>query len=89
MKYYLFLDECGDQNLSHFDASFPVFTLCGIIMRQSDYELMEHRIIEMKRKYWKDKKSFFIHATFGSAKRDSKFCLTLILKNLFTGILIP
>lgn len=33
-KYYLFLDECGDQNLTSFDPLFPVFTLCGVIMSQ-------------------------------------------------------
>ena len=56
MKYYLFLDECGDQNLANFDPLFPVFTLCGIIMNESDYETTKCKIIEMKRKYWKDKK---------------------------------
>lgn len=24
-NYYLFLDECGDQNLANFDPSFPIF----------------------------------------------------------------
>ncbi|MCL1934745.1 MAG: DUF3800 domain-containing protein [Candidatus Azobacteroides sp.] len=56
MKYYLFLDECGDQNLANFDPSFPVFTLCGIIMSESDYETTGRKIIEMKQKYWNDKK---------------------------------
>ena len=33
-KYYLFLDECGDQNIANFDPSFPIFTLCGIIVSE-------------------------------------------------------
>lgn len=33
-KYYLFIDECGDQNLSNFDTNFPIFTLCGIIVSE-------------------------------------------------------
>jgi len=56
MRYYLFIDECGDQNLANFDPSFPVFTLCGIIISENDYETLSCRIFEMKRKYWKDKK---------------------------------
>ena len=31
-KYFLFADECGDSNLSVYEKSFPVFTLCGIIV---------------------------------------------------------
>ena len=56
MKYYLFLDECGDQNLANFDPTFPIFTLCGIIISESDYETMGHKVIDMKQKYWKNKK---------------------------------
>jgi len=56
MRYYLFLDECGDQNLANFDPLFSVFTLCGIITSENDYETMGHRVIEMKQKYWKNKK---------------------------------
>lgn len=31
-KYFLFADEYGDSNLSVYEKSFPVFTLCGIIV---------------------------------------------------------
>ncbi len=31
-KYYLYIDECGDQNLEHYDPNFPIFTLCGILV---------------------------------------------------------
>jgi len=56
MKYYLFLDECGDQNIANFDPSFPIFTLCGIIISENDYSIMERDVNEMKRKYWLNKK---------------------------------
>ena len=35
-KYYLFIDECGDHNLAKYDPGFPVFTLCGILVSQSN-----------------------------------------------------
>ena len=41
---------------SNFDPSFPVFTLCGILTSEDDYNTMGVKVIEMKRKYWKDKK---------------------------------
>ena len=55
-KYYLFLDECGDQNLANFDPSFPVFTLCGILISDDNYNEICSKIIEMKQSYWSNKK---------------------------------
>ncbi|MDR2937987.1 MAG: DUF3800 domain-containing protein [Prevotellaceae bacterium] len=56
MKYYLFIDECGDQNLSNFDAAFPIFTLCGILISEQDYHAMGQMVVSMKKKYWGEKK---------------------------------
>jgi hypothetical protein len=56
MRYYLYLDECGDHNLANFDPSFPIFTLCGILISEEDDRGMNARIAEMKRKYWDGKK---------------------------------
>jgi hypothetical protein len=56
MKYYLYLDECGDHNLANFDPSFPIFTLCGILISEEDNRLLNARIFEMKRTYWGEKK---------------------------------
>lgn len=33
-RYYLFIDECGDHNLDNYDPTFPIFTLCGILVSQ-------------------------------------------------------
>jgi len=54
MKYYLFLDECGDQNLANFEPTFPIFTLCGIIISEKEYKLLENNVLELKQKYWKN-----------------------------------
>ncbi|MDR0824208.1 MAG: DUF3800 domain-containing protein [Prevotella sp.] len=56
MKYFLFIDECGDQNLANFDTAFPIFTLCGVLISEKDYLTMGSEIVEMKQKYWNDKK---------------------------------
>jgi hypothetical protein len=55
-KYYLFLDECGDQNLTSFDPSFPIFTLCGIIVSQEQLDIITEKINTLKKEFWGDKK---------------------------------
>lgn len=56
MKYYLFLDECGDPSLSTFNPSFPIFTLCGVLMSEEGLEKIEEKIRSIKREFWGDKK---------------------------------
>ena len=55
-SYYLFLDECGDQNLTSFDPLFPVFTLCGVIMSQQQLDEVSDKINKLKHEFWGDKK---------------------------------
>ena len=55
-KYFLFLDECGDQNLSSFDPSFPIFTLCGVIMSQEQLEIITDKVNTLKREFWGERK---------------------------------
>ena len=58
-KYYLFLDECGDQNLSSFDPSFPIFTLCGVIMSQEQLKIITDKVNALKREFWGERKIIF------------------------------
>lgn len=51
-RYFLFADECGDQNLSKYDPNFPVFTLCGIIVNREQIRDMELEIKNLKRQIW-------------------------------------
>lgn len=55
-KYYLFLDECGDQNLANFDPSFPIFTLCGIVLSEEQLQILSLQINDLKKDFWGDKK---------------------------------
>ena len=83
MKYYLFLDECGDQNLANFDPSFPVFTLCGILISEQDYNTMGAKIIEMKRKYWKDKKVILHSRDIRKCEKGFEILFDLEVKKSF------
>lgn len=53
-KYFLFADECGDHCLSKYDANFPVFTLCGIIVSREQVRNLEKELKELKMKIWND-----------------------------------
>lgn len=47
-KYYLFIDECGDHNLTKFDPGFPVFTLCGILVSRQNLKSLNKAFEELK-----------------------------------------
>ena len=53
MRYYLFLDESGDQNLANFNPIFPIFTLCGIVISEKNYKILESKVWALKQKFWK------------------------------------
>lgn len=40
-KYYLYIDVYGDQNLENFNPSFPIFTLCGILVSRENKRKLE------------------------------------------------
>lgn len=47
-KYYLFIDECGDHNLTKFDPGFPVFTLCGILVSRQNLNALNKAFEDLK-----------------------------------------
>ena len=59
-NYVLYLDECGDQNLSSFDPQFPIFTLCGVVVSEEQDELLADRINSLKIDIWKNEEEFII-----------------------------
>ena len=50
--YYLYIDECGDQNLETFSPTFPIFTLCGILVRADKVALLEEQVKNIKQEFW-------------------------------------
>lgn len=51
-KYYMYVDECGDQNLSNFEDTFPIFSLCGVIVLEEQRIALEQKINAMKEHFW-------------------------------------
>lgn len=52
--YTLFIDECGDPNLENYDRTFPMFTLCGILVPSDKLKWLENEIKDLKRELWQD-----------------------------------
>lgn len=46
--YYLFIDECGDHNLTKFDPGFPAFTLCGILVSRQNLSALNKAFEKLK-----------------------------------------
>jgi hypothetical protein len=51
-KYYLYIDECGDQNLENFNPEFPIFTLCGVLVSRENRKMLENAFNILKRDFW-------------------------------------
>jgi hypothetical protein len=50
MDYSFFLDETGDHGLSFIDKKFPLFLLCGCIIKNDALKEIEERINSFKKK---------------------------------------
>ena len=76
-KYYLFIDECGDQCLSNFDPNFPVFTLCGIIVSEDKMHRLNSQIEELKKDFWGEKKIILHSRDIRNVIKVFRYYLTL------------
>lgn len=56
MKYFFYLDETGDHGLDFIDKNFPLFLLCGCLIREDHLQMLEKEVQEFKLKYFKTDK---------------------------------
>lgn len=82
-KYYMFVDECGDQNLTALDENFPIFTLCGVLMSYDQLQLMERKISIFKKKYWGDKTVILHSRDIRKCDKEFKILFDLEIKKQF------
>lgn len=61
MKYYFFLDETGDHGLNYVDKNFPIFLLCGCLLREDHLRELEGKVNAFKQKYFKTE-SVILHS---------------------------
>lgn len=53
-QFYLYIDECGDHQLEKFNPSFPIFTLCGILVPGYKLEALENSVKKLKIEFFED-----------------------------------
>ena len=82
-KTYLFIDESGDHGLSSIDPDFPVFVLCGIIISEENYQLINNRIIELKSKFWNQQKVILHSRDIRKCEKEFQILFDLEIKKQF------
>lgn len=68
--YTLFIDECGDPNLEKYDKTFPLFTLCGILVSSEKQKWLENKINGLKRELWQSESIIFHSREIRNHSRD-------------------
>lgn len=76
-EYICFLDESGDQSLTSIDKDFPVFVLCLVVIKRSDYvETVIPQITALKLKHWNHEGINFHSSDIRKEKGDFAFLQT-------------
>ncbi|MEW5843156.1 MAG: DUF3800 domain-containing protein [Bacteroidota bacterium] len=83
MTFYLFLDESGDHGLGNIDLQFPVFVLCGVLISESSYKIIENNLNEIKRNFWGDKKVIIHSSDIRKCEKEFQILFDLELKKNF------
>ena len=87
MNYYLFIDESGDQNLANFNPDFPVFTLCGAVMNEDTYMLLDKNIRELKNEFWEGKRIVFHSRDIRKCEKGFEKLFDLEIKKRFYDVI--
>jgi hypothetical protein len=83
MKYYLFLDECGDHSLKKPFQSFPIFLLCGVLTSIENYQIIRKAINDLKLEIWGNKNVIFHSRDIRKCEKEFRILVDLVLKNEF------
>lgn len=82
-KYYLYIDECGDQNLSNFEPTFPIFTLCGVLLREDKDVLIREQVNSMKNEFWGNKEVILHSRDIRKCQKGFEILFDLNVKRQF------
>lgn len=83
MKYYLYIDECGDNNLKNFDEQFPIFTLCGVVVREDKREWLEQEVHALKEEFWGNQYTILHSRDIRKCQRGFEILFDLEVKKHF------
>lgn len=83
VKYYMFVDECGDSLLERVNEDFPVFTLCGVIMSKPQLEALETKVANLKTRFWGNKEIILHSRDIRKHQRGFEILLDPVVKHDF------
>src|SRR5665647_1415270 len=82
-KTYLFIDESGDHGLTKIDTDFPVFILCGVLIKEKDYETVKQAMNILKRSIWDNKEVIFHSRDIRKCEKEFQKLFDLEIKKYF------
>lgn len=83
MKYCFFIDESGDHGLTKIDTDFPVFLLCGVLIKKEDYEIVRQAINILKHSIWGNKEVIFHSRDIRKCEKEFQKLFDLGIKKYF------
>jgi hypothetical protein len=83
MNYSFFIDESGDHGLTRINTDFPVFLLCGVLIKTEEYEIVKQAINALKRSIWGNKEVIFHSRDIRKCEREFQKLFDLELKAYF------
>lgn len=83
MNYIFFIDESGDHGLTKVDTDFPVFLLCGVLLKEEDYETIRLAINTLKHSIWGNKEVVFHSRDIRKCEKEFQKLFDLELKAKF------
>lgn len=83
MNYIFFIDESGDHGLTKVHTDFPVFLLCGVLIREEDYEAIRQSFNTIKNSIWGNKDVIFHSRDIRKCEKEFQKFFDLELKAKF------
>lgn len=81
--YNFFIDESGDHGLTKIDTDFPVFLLCGVLIKEKDYETVRQSINTLKHSIWGNKEVIFHSRDIRKCEKEFQKLFHLEIKKYF------
>ena len=82
-NYHLYIDECGDQNLENFSPTFPIFTLCGILIRDDIVPQIEAQVKALKKDFWGERQIILHSRDIRKCQNGFEILFNLDIKQRF------
>ncbi len=77
------MDESGDHGLRNIDPGFPVFVLCGVLISEESYNMLDKQFNKLKKEIWGERKVIFHSRDIRKCEKEFSALFDLRLKKHF------